>query len=352
MKALDELNCRCICMERFVISDGGIEELYRKIEESDRIIYIAGGRFGWIADEKELKSCTQIEIEYAKQIGKKICAIKTKAFDDLEKRVKEKSESLTREEKWQYDFVSKTFETLSPIKKSIDLTVFIYHAGQLKELEQEKINAKEKAESEWRKENKRYDFRGTWYSIHTSSKKEPGYLRIGEVTINQKFTSSAYRDLEASAVNYGVFYDGKKIKTDKQGQIIYDESKETRWRSDYEIYEGSKKILGVFVATRNFCDTFGDALVDPNNNQYGVHEFILNEADRSGKLSGTFRNAADPNTKYKEDKNKSSHHKAGELILFKSREQRDNYVLKKIKSGEIKLKSTDKKPLISILMGK
>ncbi|MBQ1848608.1 MAG: DUF4062 domain-containing protein [Clostridia bacterium] len=347
--ALTALKCKCLWMEHFRISDGtdGLKEIEKMIDESDRIIFLAGDNYG-TEKRNSGKSWTQLEIEYAQKKKKRIFAVQLPSYRALKEKIQKKesieNDSLKQPLK-QYNFVKSKLESLTdadlskskedPLcdKNSIYYAVCIYHLGQIDDLNTEKeMEASIKAEAEekkWLREHKYYDLRGRWYSVHTSNK-DPEYLRIGTVNITQRFTMSEYRDLEASAVNFNVCIEDGRIVTEN-GLIVYDKTKLTSWKSDYEIYEKSKKVLGVFVATRAFKGSFKSAVVGKTNNQYGIHEFYINTSKEiSDFLSGTFRNAADP-----EKDEVIAYHKAGNLYLFRDQKKRDEFVLNAVEDGDI-----------------
>ena len=331
MKAIADLGCKCIARENFIVSADNYREVLSMIDASDKIIFLIGAKYGSV-DERSGKSWTELEIEYAAGKGKSICAIKLPAYTELEKRFLSDRGSLTESEIKQCEFVGKmTLHFSINDEYTVYRAVCVYHMGQLEKQRRKEEADKEESERLWREEHSVYDLDGTWYSIHMSDL-DPKYLRIGIVKISQTFTSGEYRELEASAINYSAAHNGPDLIFDGDGFIAEDKTKKTSWKSDYEIYENSEKIIGVFVASRSFEGTFEDEIVGKTRNQYGIHEFTINEADEPGFLSGTFRNAADPYSK-----NGKGAHKAGFIYLFRDRKARDEFVIERINSEEVEL---------------
>ena len=322
--AIKDLGAECKANEDFTISDDRLDELYKLIDDSDRVIFLIGAGYGSVHKTKK-KSWTQLEIEYAKEKNKDICAIKLPEYEKLEKKITAGKNNVTDDELKQYKFISKNIKTPKKIENydSIYRIICNYHKDAIK-----------KEEEKWKADHSYLDLSGKWYSVHISKIRKE-YLRIGEVTITQTFNSAEYRELDASAENFNVVFKDGMPEIDKNGFIVYDKTKLTCWSSDYEIYEdgGKAKLLGVFVAARSFESTFGGMVVGMTDNQYGVHEFTIPKSNISGRLSGTFRNAADP-----ELDEVVAAHKAGYIYLFKDRKNRDNFILEAIKNGTIIVK--------------
>ena len=327
--AIADLGNESVAMEHFVVqsNERNFSDISMLIDKSDVLILLLGPEFGYVPDKTTGKSMTQMEYEYALKKKKKICAIKLPSYLELKKRYDGDRAALTEEELRQVGFVE---SVQSPKEVEEDKGVYRiicqFNATML-ELD------KQKEEAAWKKECKKYDFSGKWYTVHTSAK-DPGYLRVGTADIVQRFDKEHYRELNVNAKNYDVQIKRGTLQKDAKGNILMvDSGRETSWYADYELYiRTQQQIVGVYIARRPFESTFENEIDKPVERQYGVHEFLIDPNDVS-VLKGTFRNAADP---YKEEE--ASNHKAGEIRLYRKQKDRDAYVFKMIKDKKVVLK--------------
>ena len=121
--------------------------------------------------------------------------------------------------------------------------------------------------------------------------------------------------MDLKSRNYGGIFDSETMT------ISENLSKVTGWTADYEIYPGLNgridKIVGVFAATRNFKDSFADAVIIKGN-KLGIHKF---EFDRfqygaDGRIESMIGSFSNVNVE-----------KEGEIAFFRTRKMRDEYLL-------------------------
>ena len=155
---------------------------------------------------------------------------------------------------------------------------------------------------------------GKWYHVHLN-KMDNNYIRIGEVTITQKFNPEEYALLHFKASNYEVVEINPENST-----INLDKLKKTSWSGDYLIDKEEKQVKGGYTARRFFRQQYGDWIIEEGVYQ-GVHILdIVDEdmdedsTDRTMQLAGTFNDV-------------TPGQKKGLLYLFRKKEERNRFIL-------------------------
>lgn len=315
INTLLKINMLPVAMENFVISD--FESIKLLLDKTDIMILLLGAEYGSLLDGE--KSYTEYEYEYAREKGITVYTIATREYEEL---TKQNSYTLTDEQKKQLMFGERISGKIPESLSSIDSIVFtipqtIKHnalAGWIRgDIFDESGLTKE--DKIWQKENASLDLRGKWYHILYNKKED--YLRYGTVNINQKFTKEYYSGLEINARNYSVSEYDKSTNC-----LSKDVEKFTEWGGTF-ILEKSGKITGIYRAHRQFAEKFGN--VEATNGIYiGIQNLQIIDDDDDEDMTdvtsivrGTFADVT-PSPKQ------------GNIILFRSKQARDNYIVKKL----------------------
>ncbi len=299
-----------IGMEYFTASsDGNFSDIMHFIDLSDFFILLLGKQYS--SCNGEGISWTESEYNYAMLKKKPIVTI---LCEDLIKNLSADENDLSEDEKKQVAFAKRVQFARKETKEfNINriLTQYFGNPGVFSDCIGwtrllEPGMSEEQLEN-WRNEHRVYDLSGTWYHVHLSEVDE-SYIRIGSMLIRQDFSPNSYTKLEISAENYSVRrYDPEK------NIIIENRMKSSRFSGEYKLEENGQ-IFGIFRSLRQFADTFDSKSVD-NGIRRGIHDFNIDISEEvTEHFEGEFHDEA-PSPKF------------GRIFLFRSREERDAFVM-------------------------
>ncbi len=302
-----------ICMEYFTAtSNENFHYIQTLIDQSDIFIMLLGDVYG--SCDKDGVSWTENEYKYAEKTGKVCFVLLTPAFKQLSNRYIN-GETLTEDQMKQLRFgenikYAQIITNDRPISRimqqALSMDNLINCDGWIRRSNDHNVD--------WQNENRIFDLGGKWYHVHLK-KKDNNYVRIGEVTITQKFTPEEFALLHFKASNYEVVEINSENST-----IKIDKLQKTSWSGDYLIDREEKQVKGVYTARRLFRQQYGDWMIEEGVYQ-GVHILdIVDEdmdedsTDRTTQLAGTFNDV-------------TPGQKKGLLYLFREKEERNRFIL-------------------------
>lgn len=306
-----------ICMEHFTVSvDRNFGDIKRFIDESDIFILLLGKKYG-STDENGV-SWTEREFDYAVERRKNIVAIICDELgkemnyteEQLEKRVSEGSADSDLPK--QVRFARKIGFTRTVSDKLSISTIITQYLRQVDYstcvgwLRADFFEKKTESGNElWKKQNGRFDIGGKWYHLHAST--EDKYLRIGHVTITQKFDKDNFRNVTIRGNNYNARYNREK------DALSCDLTRFTRWSGEYKM-DDNGVMTGIYTSCREFNDVFQGEKVAIGQKR-GIHDFRLqfDDEDSTSHIRGEFHDEA-PSKKH------------GYIILFRTQQERDDFV--------------------------
>ncbi|MBQ1378207.1 MAG: DUF4062 domain-containing protein [Lachnospiraceae bacterium] len=291
---------------------GNFREIQRLIDDSDAFLLLLGDQYG--SCDRNGVSWTEREYDYAHEKGMHIFVMAVPEFYELQEKAlaelaEDEKKLLAFSEKVEKDSFLCPVDTGNPYDYYIKVSQNLI-PGRL-EQEGRPGWSRNTDEEAWKQEHQHLDFSGRWYTFHVSNS-DISYLRLGQMTIKQDFSSSGFRELDVQADNYGGQYDAEEKSLD------IDFRRHTQWQADYEIYSNDdgtvKHLTGIFTAVPDFNSTFADKIIERGQNR-GIHSFntIGNGKDgRPSFLIGTFDNTRTD--------------KAGTIGAFRDREMRDRFL--------------------------
>lgn len=314
--ALLDLDFYCHCMEHFTAHD--FNQIKNYIKNSDFVLVIMGTDYGTV-DTKTGKSWTQLEFEYAREIGKPVLVIKT---PELEAAISE-GKGVDKLQKKFYKLISEDYDLYS---RSIDNKLTIgtvlsqYTTRSIASFSGWSRNEISGAELEkWAAQNAAYNLNGTWYHYH-HSESDRSYIRMGQIEVEQDFTPSGYKKCKFVGQNDGVEKDeDEKIIVDSNGVPEIDKDHNSNWVGEYTLQDHT--YTGIYKTTRSYSKSNFAGQKENNQDTRGIHDFNLvvnNRSDALDFFQGMFHDIA-PSVKQ------------GKISVFRSREERDKSVAKYLK---------------------
>ena len=308
IRCLLDLRVLPIGQEHFTVTD--FPAIQGFIDESDYFILLLGGRYGTIDRETGL-SWTEREYRYAVEKNKPVLAL---ICEDLTRLRGEAPDTWTEDQRRQVEFCNELRHFARTVTQEFTIHTIVTHflSGVPENRCPGWVRVVQMEEAErlaWEEKNRAFDIGGTWYHVHLNDKIRD-YIRIGTVEVRQDFAPQTYGQLRLDGENFGV----EEVNPD--GSLVEDWEQHSRFYGDYKLEPGGK-IFGIFFVKRNF-DTghFGGQQVSEGEKR-GIHDFMVRPGDKpTEKITGEFHDEA-PSQKH------------GRIYLFRSREERDAYVLKK-----------------------
>lgn len=297
-----------IGQEHFTVTD--FRAIQEFIDESDYFILLLGGRYGSIDKETGL-SWTEREYRYAIERSKPVLAL---ICEDLAQLREADPATLTEDQQRQVVFCNELQHFARTVTEEFSIHTIVTHFISGVPLNRcpgwvrvEILNEKER--QAWREQNQAFDIGGTWYHVHLNDKIRD-YIRIGTVEIRQDFSPDTYQQLYFDGENFGV----EEVNDD--GSLEEDLEQHSRFYGDYKL-EPNGKIFGIFFVKRNFDTGEFDGQQVSEGEKRGIHDFMIRPGNEPvKKITGEFHDEA-PSKKH------------GRIYLFREKEDRDKFVLKK-----------------------
>lgn len=307
---LDEQNIP-ICMEHFAVSN--FNDIKKLLDISDVVVLLLGGEYG--SEDKDGKSWTEREFDYAVKNNIRCVVIKCNSYLEIEKM---DEKDLEEGQKKQREFVNNIVKS----DRMVD-ELFVNSADEFGGIDRMvRLLMKSNYLSDclgwsrpegnlyqWKKDNEKFNLSGTWYHVHLKDSNEE-YIRIGKVEITQNFSPNEFRKLKLSAENNDIILNELK----NNNKVISDKSKTSSWSGEYVLNERDLKIEGIFESVRSVTSKYGKK-TEVKGERKGVHILKIISDGKDKKLSGNFYNCA-PKGGW------------GELVLFRSKSERDEYLVK------------------------
>lgn len=300
-----------IGMEHFTVStNGNFSDIEELIDDSDIFVLLLGDRYGSI-DEKEGKSWTEKEFDYASKKNKHIIAIICPEFVAMSKKAESER---TEDENRQIKFVSDVgFAKKVESNDKIATVITQFFAGFdfskcIGWTRVENLSADADALEKWRAEHRPFDISGLWHHVHLSEEDE-SYMRIGTITITQDFSPNKYLNLAFKGENFGVMsYDqGAKVLRPNRMQS-------SQFVGDYSMQENGE-IFGIFRSRRTFSKGEFNGQQLSQGERRGIHDFRIDVYnDVTTYIEGEFHDEA-PSPKQ------------GRIFMFRSEEERNEFLL-------------------------
>lgn len=301
-----------ICMEHFIATTGeNFNYIKKLIDQSDIFIMLLGDIYG--SCDSNGVSWTENEYKYAAAMDKICYVLKTEQYNKMKKRL-EMGESLTEDEQKQLKLGEKiSFAQIVNEERPIPRIIHQIIASGSYDSCVGWIRRSSSLDIEWQNKNRYLNLDGKWYHVHLKDG-DSTYIRIGSVTIEQRFDPEHFCYLKLKANNYNV----QRVNSDSK-TIVPNRLKKTVWTGDYFIRENEKMITGVYRAERQFRGNYGSWNVEKGIYR-GVHILDIVDEDMDGDttdvtvmLSGTF-NDVYPSPK------------AGNIYLFRSANDRFDFL--------------------------
>ena len=313
--ALLDLDFYFCCMEHFTAQD--FVQIKSYIRRSDFVLVIMGTDYG-STDIKSGKSWTQLEFEYACEIGKPVLVIKT---PELEAAISNGGKDVDKRQKKFYKIISEDYDlyTRSVGGKLTVRTILSQYVTRSSTgflgWSKDEITGEEL--KKWAEEKKAYNLNGTWYHFHYSES-DRTYIKMGKIEITQEFTPSGYRKCRFVGQNDGVKKIGKdkknqKILVDSEGVPVLDKDRHSTWEGDYILQPNDITYTGIYTTIKRYSE---DDFAGQNSSfqrTRGIHDFDLDSEDSQKEtvlLRGMFYDIA-PSVK------------CGKICACRSKEERD-----------------------------
>ncbi len=312
--ALLDMGFYCHCMEHFTAHD--FDQIKAYIKNSDFVLLIIGTDYGSI-DQKTGKSWTQLEFEYAKEIGKSVLAIKT---PELEAAMREGGKHVDKLQKKfckiisdDYDLYSRSINERMTIRTVLSQYTARAVSGFAGWSRNDIIGSELR---KWQEDNAAYNINGAWYHYHYSES-DRSYIRLGTIEVTQEFTPSGYTSCKFVGQNSGVCLDDdKKIIMGPDGLPDVDEDHFSTWMGEYTLQKNGV-YTGVYHTSRQYTNSNFDGQLQNIPVTRGIHDFVLDVTDKSqviNKFKGVFHDEA-PSVKQ------------GKIFICRSEEERNNRVV-------------------------
>lgn len=314
VEVLHDMGFYCHCMEHFTVHD--FEQIKQYIRCSDFVLLIIGLDYGSV-DPKSGKSWTQLEFEFAKEIGKSVLVIKTPQLDsamqDGGKKVDKLQKKFCKMISEYYDLYSRSISEKMTIRTV--LSQYITNASSsFVGWSRNDIIGSELIR--WQEENAAYNINGTWYHYHYSES-DRSYIRLGTIEITQKFTPDSYMSCKFVGHNLGVeLDDDKKVIFNSVGLPSVDEDHFSNWIGEYTLQKNGT-YTGIYHTTRQYKDSNFEGQKQNNQITRGIHDFVINVSDKKRKtvkFKGVFHDEA-PSVK------------EGKIFVCRSENERDARVI-------------------------
>lgn len=326
-KVLANEYCFCYRMEDFTVHN--FEQIKTYIKNSDFVLLIMGTDYGSI-DNRTGKSWTQLEFEYAIEVGRPVLTIVTpelKEAIDTGKGVDKLQKKFYKSISEEYGLYSRCIDSEYPISRIISSYI---SGSDLLGWSRNGLPASEL--KKWKEENAAGDLNGTWYHFHYSES-DRSYIRVGKIEIEQDFTPSGYGRCRFFGTNYGLDKDDEdKIELNSKGYPTADTSNSSTWNGEYSLdikysTKHVRKYTGVYSTEKQYSESNFTGQQGNTKSTRGIHDFYLDIDEMDEPLEfirGEFHDIA-PSVKQ------------GLISVFRSKESRDKKLkayLKKYKQIE------------------
>ena len=319
-KVLANEYCFCYRMEDFTVHN--FEQIKTYIKNSDFVLLIMGTDYGSI-DNRTGKSWTQLEFEYAIEVGRPVLTIVTpelKEAIDTGKGVDKLQKKFFKSISEEYGLYSRCIDSEYPISRIISSYI---SGSDLLGWSRNGLPASEL--KKWKEENAAGDLNGTWYHFHYSNS-DRSYIKVGNIEIEQDFTPSGYGRCRFFGTNYGLEKDDeKKIVLNSKGYPIADKDNSSTsngsstWNGEYflDIKNSTKhvrKYTGVYSTEKQYAESVFAGQQDKTKPTRGIHDFYLDIIDEINEPLEFFRG---------EFHDEAPSVKQGLISVYRSKEKRD-----------------------------
>lgn len=312
--ALLDMGFYCHCMEHFTVHD--FEQIKQHIRSSDFVLLIIGTDYGSV-DPKTEKSWTQLEFEFAKEIGKSVLVIKTPeleaAIQDGGKKVDKLQKKFSKMISEDYDLYSRSINERLTLRTILSQYITSASSGFSGWSRNDIIGSELK---KWQEDNAVYDINGTWYHYHYSES-DRGYIRLGTIEVAQNFTPDCYGKCRFEGKNYGVeLDDDKKVIFGSDGLPDVDDDHFSTWEGEYTLQKNGT-YTGIYHTTRHYKNSNFEGQQQNNQITRGIHDFVVDVKDKkqeTTRFKGVFHDEA-PSVK------------EGKIFICRTEEERNNRVV-------------------------
>lgn len=319
--SLHDMGYYCFCMEHFTVHD--FDQIKTYIKNSDFVLLIIGTDYGSV-DIKTGKSWTQLEFEFAKEIGKSVLVIKTPELDaalqDGGKKVDKLQKKFCKMISEDYELYSRTINARLTLSTVLAQYVAKASSGFAGWSRSDIVGSELK---KWQEDNAAYDINGTWYHYHYSES-DRGYIKLGTIEVTQEFTPDGYALCRFEGMNYGVEVVGekknKKVIFGSDGLPMVDDDYFSTWEGEYKL-QTNGTYTGIYHTTRHYKESDFDGQEQNNLITRGIHDFVIGIKDKTQETTcfkGVFHDEA-PSVK------------EGKIFICRTEEERNNRVVEYLK---------------------